>query len=109
MANLLVDVEKLLEAALNRGDIDALREALAAGADVNTVDKDGRSALMHADSEGHQDCSPAWMSFIFQARYLLQQPNSFTTRLKFRFSGEKCLEDAWAKIEEKFRMQHFVS
>lgn len=55
MANLLVDVEKLLEAALNRGDIDALREALAAGADVNAVDKDGRSALVHADSEGHQD------------------------------------------------------
>lgn len=53
--------------------------------------------------------SPAWMSFIFQARYLLQQANSFTTRLKFRFSGEKCLEDAWAKIEEKFRMLHFVS
>jgi len=49
MANLLVDVEKLLE---------------------------------HADSEGHQDCSPAWMSFIFQTCYLLQQANSFTTRLK---------------------------
>ena len=45
--------------------------------------------------------SPAWVSFIFQARYLLQQANSFSTRLKFRFSREKCLEDAWKKIEEK--------
>lgn len=45
--------------------------------------------------------SPAWISFIFQARRLLQQANSFTTRLKFRFSGEQCLEDAWKKIEHQ--------
>ena len=45
--------------------------------------------------------SPAWVSAIFEARYLLQQANSFTTRLKFWFSGEKCLEDAWGKIEHK--------
>lgn len=45
--------------------------------------------------------SPAWIGFIFQARRLLQQANSFTTRLKFRFSGEQCLEDAWKKIENK--------
>lgn len=48
--------------------------------------------------------SPAWISTIFQARYLLQQTNSFTTRLKFRFSREKCLEDAWEKIEKKVRL-----
>ena len=46
--------------------------------------------------------SPAWISFIFQARHLLQQANCFTTRLKFRFSGEKCLEDAGKKIENQF-------
>lgn len=43
--------------------------------------------------------SPAWISTIFQARYLLQQANRFTTKLKFRFSREKALEDAWKKIE----------
>ena len=46
--------------------------------------------------------SPAWISAIFQARHLLQQANRFSTRLKFRFSREKCLEDAWQKIENKF-------
>ena len=45
--------------------------------------------------------SPAWVSAIFQARYLLQQANNFTTRFKFRFSRERCLEDAWQKIENK--------
>lgn len=44
--------------------------------------------------------SPVWISLIFHARYLLQQANSFTTRLKFRFSREKCLEDAWKEIEK---------
>ena len=38
MDNLLVDVEKLLEVSL-KGDTDALREILAAGADVNAVDE----------------------------------------------------------------------
>ena len=47
--------------------------------------------------------SPAWISAIMQARYLLQQADSFTTRLKFRFSREKCLEDAWQKIENKLK------
>lgn len=45
--------------------------------------------------------SPEWVSAIFQARYLLQQANNFTTRFKFRFSRERCLEDAWQKIENK--------
>ncbi len=45
--------------------------------------------------------SPAWVSAIFQARYLLQQANNFTTRFKFMFSRERCLEDAWKKIENK--------
>lgn len=45
--------------------------------------------------------SPAWVSFILQARYLLQQANSFTTRLKFRFSKEKYIEETWQKIENK--------
>ena len=44
--------------------------------------------------------SPAWTSTILHARYLLQQANSFATRLKFRFCREKCLEDAWEKIEK---------
>ncbi len=44
--------------------------------------------------------SPAWVSAIFQARYLLQQATRFTTRLKFRFSAEKCIENAWKKIEQ---------
>ena len=46
--------------------------------------------------------SPAWISAIFQARHLLQQANRFSTRLKFWFSREKCLEYAWKKIENKF-------
>lgn len=46
--------------------------------------------------------SPVWISAIFQARHLLQQANRFSTRLKFWFSREKCLEDAWQKIENKF-------
>ena len=47
--------------------------------------------------------SPAWVSAILQARYLLQQANCFSTRLRFCFSKEKCLEDAWQKIENKIR------
>lgn len=45
--------------------------------------------------------SPEMCSAIFQARYLLQQANRFTTRLRFRFSREKSIEAAWEKIEEK--------
>lgn len=44
--------------------------------------------------------SPTWTSTIFQARYLLQQATSFSTRLKFRFSREECLDKAWEKIEK---------
>ena len=55
MDNLLVDVEKLLEAALI-GDTDALREALAAGADVNAVDVFGWTSLMYAARFGHEAC-----------------------------------------------------
>lgn len=43
---------------------------------------------------------PVWMSAVFQARDLLQQANSFTTRLKFRFVREASIENAWQKIEE---------
>lgn len=41
--------------------------------------------------------SPAWTNTIFQTRYLLQQVNNLSSRL--RFSREKCLEEAWRKIE----------
>ena len=55
MDNLLVDVEKLLEVSL-KGDTDALRETLAAGADVNAVDVFGWTSLMYAARFGHEAC-----------------------------------------------------
>lgn len=41
--------------AAEDGDVEALKSALAAGADVNTVDDDGYTALYHAADQGHEE------------------------------------------------------
>ncbi|MFA5106679.1 MAG: ankyrin repeat domain-containing protein, partial [Candidatus Micrarchaeia archaeon] len=46
--------KKLLE-AVSSGDLAGVKEALAAGADVNAKDRDGYTALMVASYWGHMD------------------------------------------------------
>lgn len=46
---------KALLRAAEDGDVEALKAALAAGADVNTVDDDGYTALYHAADQGHEE------------------------------------------------------
>ena len=48
------DTEALIEAA-SRGDINRVRSLLAGGADVNTKNSDGVTALWIAAAKGHTD------------------------------------------------------
>jgi len=49
------NLDEQLLAAADAGDRAAVRRALKAGADVNAVDSNGRSSLMHASMNGHHD------------------------------------------------------
>ena len=50
---------KALLRAAEDGDVEALKAALAAGADVNIVDDDGYAALYHAADQGHEEVAAA--------------------------------------------------
>ena len=49
-------VTQLCHSAAIQGHIECLKELIAAGADINKEDKDGRTALWTAANQGHIEC-----------------------------------------------------
>ena len=83
--------EELLQAA-DKGDMDALKQALDAGAEVNATDNYGRTALVLAAQNVHIECLNALLTHK-DIKVNLQNKGGFTALMMATAQGHtKCLD-----------------
>lgn len=86
-----------LIAAASEGHTEIVQALIAAGANVNAVDKDGTNALMAGSARGHVDAAK---SLLEAGAKINEQNTDGHTALMFAYNGKNQVETLWERYSQ---------